>query len=184
MLLLTNQDVERVLDMKTCLQALETGYRDLLRNDATYRPRSDTVVTSAPTTRYPDAHFRFGGMEGACRSLGTFAIRLKSDVSHTVAGRLQKYCGQPGSYYGIVMLFALHDAAPLAIIHDGFIQHMRGGNRWTRGQVPGATGCLSDRQDWVRWHGAGQSVGVQSVVFNTSGQGVQPHQRASRDLRS
>ena len=127
MLLLTNEDIEAVLDMKTCLEALEIGYRDLVRNDATYRPRSDLVVTSAPTTEFPDAHFRFGSMEGACRSLGTFAMRMKSDVSHTLNGRLQKYCVQPGTYYGIVLLFSLYDAAPLAIMHDGFIQHMRVG---------------------------------------------------------
>ena len=127
MLLLTNEDVEQVLDMQSCLQALETGYQDLVRNDATYRPRADTVVTSAPTTQYADAHFRFGSMEGACRSLGTYAVRMKSDVSHTRDGRLQKYCLEPGKYCGIVMLFSLFDASPLAIIHDGFIQHMRVG---------------------------------------------------------
>ena len=94
MLLLTNQDIEAVLDMKTSLAALEIGYRDLVRNDATYRPRSDLVVTSAPTDTFPDAHFRFGSMEGACSTLGTYAIRLKSDVSHTLNGRLQKYSNE------------------------------------------------------------------------------------------
>ena len=127
MLLLTNADVEQVLDMQACLEALEIGYQDLVKNDATYRPRSDTVITSAPTGQFPDAHFRFGSMEGGCRSLGTFALRMKSDISHTLDGRLQKYCLQPGKYYGIVLLFSLYDAAPLAIIHDGFIQHMRVG---------------------------------------------------------
>ena len=127
MLLLTNEDIETVLDMKTCLEALEIGYRDLVQNDATFRPRSDLVVTSAPTTEFPDAHFRFGSMEGACRSLETFAIRMKSDVSHTLNGRLQKYCLRPGTYYGIVLLFSLYDAAPLAIMHDGYIQPMRVG---------------------------------------------------------
>ena len=105
----------------------EIGYQDLVNNDATHRPRSDLIVTSAPTTEYPDAHFRFGSMEGACRSLDTFAIRMKSDVSHTLNGRLQKYCRQPGTYCGLVMLFSLHDATPLAIMHDGVIQHMRVG---------------------------------------------------------
>ena len=66
-------------------------------------------------------------MEGACRSLGTFAIRMKSDVSHTLNGRLQKYCRQPGIYCGLVMLFSLEDATPLALMHDGVIQHMRVG---------------------------------------------------------
>ena len=106
MLLLTNQDVQTVLDMKTCLEALETGYRDLVRNDATYRPRSDLVVTSAPTTEFPDAHFRFGSMEGACRSLGTFAIRMKSDVSHTLEWEVTEILSPARTYCGIVLLFS------------------------------------------------------------------------------
>ena len=47
MLLLTNQDVESLLDMKSCLESLEVGYNDLVRNDATYRPRTGMVVTGA-----------------------------------------------------------------------------------------------------------------------------------------
>ncbi len=128
MLLLTNRDVEQLLDMKTCLEALEVGYQDMVRNDATYRPRSGVIVASASSSdEFPDAHFLFGSMEGACRSIGVFAIRMKSDITYTQNGRRQKYCVEPGTYCGLVMLFSVLNGEPLAIIQDGYIQHMRVG---------------------------------------------------------
>ncbi len=48
MLLINNETVEKILDMKGCLEALETGYRDLIEQRASYRPRIDTFV---PTNR-------------------------------------------------------------------------------------------------------------------------------------
>ena len=34
MLLINNQEVEKLFDMKACLEALEDGYDDLLKGDA------------------------------------------------------------------------------------------------------------------------------------------------------
>jgi alanine dehydrogenase len=36
-----------------------------------------------------------------------------------------KYCVQPGLYCGLVFLFSTEDGAPLAMINDGNLQHMR-----------------------------------------------------------
>ena len=127
MLLLTNEDVEQILDMSTCLEALETGYRDLSENNATHRPRSGLIVASAPSQEFSDAHFHFGSMEGASRTIGTFAIRMKSDINYTDNGRLKKYCVEPGTYCGLVMIFSIFNGEPLAIMPDGIIQHMRVG---------------------------------------------------------
>jgi len=41
MLLINNQEVEKLFTMKDCLEALEDGYDDLLKGDAVYRPRLD-----------------------------------------------------------------------------------------------------------------------------------------------
>ncbi len=41
MLLINNQEVEKLFTMKDCLAALEDGYDDLLKGDAVYRPRLD-----------------------------------------------------------------------------------------------------------------------------------------------
>ncbi len=127
MLLLNNKDVEQLLDMRACLEALEVGYQDLVRNDATYRQRSAVVLASAPSDQFPDASFHFGSMEGISRTMGTYAMRMKSDIAYTENGRRKKYCIEPGTYCGLVMLFSVQNAEPLAIIQDGYIQHMRVG---------------------------------------------------------
>ena len=124
MLLINNQEVEELMDMKACLDALETGYDDLGRNDAVYRPRLDVWV---PCDR-PDGYYRWGTMEGASRTIGTFAIRMKSDVVYWPGGDTEeKYCMEPGNYCGLIMVFSIANGEPLAIINDGVLQHMRVG---------------------------------------------------------
>jgi ornithine cyclodeaminase/alanine dehydrogenase-like protein (mu-crystallin family) len=124
MLLINNQEVEQLLDMKTCLGALETGYDDLLKGDAVYRPRLDVWV---PCER-PDGYYRWGTMEGASRKIGVFAIRMKSDVVHWPDNKTEeKYCVQPGTWCGLIMVFSVRNGEPLAIVNDGVLQHMRVG---------------------------------------------------------
>ncbi|HEX9444032.1 MAG TPA: ornithine cyclodeaminase family protein [Candidatus Binatia bacterium] len=124
MLLINNQEVERLFDMKACLEALEAGYDDLLKGDAVYRPRIDMWM---PSER-PDGYFRWGTMEGASRKIGVFAIRMKSDIVHWPDGLTEeKYCVEPGTYCGLVMVFSVKNGEPLALINDGLVQHMRVG---------------------------------------------------------
>lgn len=124
MLLINNREVERLLDMRNCLDALEIAYEDLLRGDAVYRPRLDVWV---PCER-SDGYYRWGTMEGASRKLGVFAIRMKSDVVYWPDGLTEeKYCIRPGTYCGLIMLFSVRNGEPLAIINDGVLQHMRVG---------------------------------------------------------
>jgi alanine dehydrogenase len=124
MLLINNQEVEKLLDMKSCLEALEEAYDDLLKGDAVYRPRLDVWV---PCER-PDGYYRWGTMEGASRKIGVFAIRMKSDIVHWPdAATEEKYCIKPGTYCGLVMIFSVSNGEPLAIINDGLMQHMRVG---------------------------------------------------------
>jgi alanine dehydrogenase len=124
MLLINNQEVEQLFTMKDCLEALEDGYDDLLKGDAVYRPRLDLWM---PCDR-PDGYYRWGTMEGASRKIGVFAIRMKSDIVYWPNGDTEeKYCMQPGTWCGLVMVFSVRNGEPLAIINDGLIQHMRVG---------------------------------------------------------
>jgi alanine dehydrogenase len=124
MLLINNQTVEQILDIKGCLEALETGYRDLINERAVYRGRIDVFVPNDD----PKLMYRWGTMEGACRAYETFAIRMKSDMLEWPEGKtVEKYCVEPGTYCGLVMVFSTRNGEPLAIINDGIIQHMRVG---------------------------------------------------------
>ena len=124
MLYLSNTDVQAVLDMRTCLDALRIGYTDLARGDAAYVPRIDLWC---PTGR-DDDYYCLGSMAGVCRALGVVAIRIKSDVLTWPDGRTQeKYCLEPGTYSGIVLLYSTRTGEPLALLNDGYVQHMRVG---------------------------------------------------------
>jgi len=70
-------------------------------------------------------------MEEASRKLGVFAIRMKSDM---LAWENQngfmvedKYCMERGRYCGLIFLTSTRSAEPLAIMNDGYLQHMRVG---------------------------------------------------------
>ena len=84
MLYLGNADVEAVLDMPACLDALRTGYADLGCGDAAYR--HDIY---APTGRTED-YYRWGSMSGVCRAQGVVAIRIKSDVVYWPDGKTEE----------------------------------------------------------------------------------------------
>ena len=124
MLLINNEAVGQILDIKACMEALETGYRDLIDERAAYRGRYDFFVPNDD----PKLMYRWGTMEGASRSFETFAIRMKSDMLEWPEGKtVEKYCVEPGRFCGFVMVFSTRNGEPLAIINDGIIQHMRVG---------------------------------------------------------
>jgi hypothetical protein len=81
MLLINNQTVEQILDMKGCMAALETGYRDLINERAVYRGRYDMFVPNDD----PKLMYRWGTMEGASRSLedsGKILHRARNLLRH------------------------------------------------------------------------------------------------------
>lgn len=124
MRLLTNADVAAVLTMREGISALRVGYDDLARGDAAYVPRVDLY---APTGR-DDDYYQWGSMAGACRSYGVVAVRIKSDIVSWPEGRTQeKYCVEPGTYSGIILLYRIADGEPLALLQDGYLQHVRVG---------------------------------------------------------
>jgi alanine dehydrogenase len=125
MIFLTNEHIQQVLDMPTCMNAMEEAYVELNEQRAGYRPRIDFYVPEEPH------YYRWGTMEGASRKLGVFAIRMKSDM---LAWEEQdgfvvedKYCMQRGTYCGLIFLLSTRNAEPLALMNDGYLQHMRVG---------------------------------------------------------
>jgi alanine dehydrogenase len=123
-LLLTNRDVQEILDMSSAINALRAGYDDLVRGEAAYVPRIDLY---APTGRDDDYH-QWGSMTGTCRSAGVTAVRIKSDITSWPEGRTQeKYCVEPGTFCGLILMYSTDDGRPVALMQDGYIQHIRVG---------------------------------------------------------
>jgi alanine dehydrogenase len=125
MIFLTNEHIQQVLDMSTCIEAMEDAYRELNEQRAGYRPRIDFYVPQEPH------YYRWGTMEGASRKLGVFAIRMKSDMLawEQKDGFVveDKYCIERGTYCGLIFLTSIRNGEPLAIMNDGYLQHMRVG---------------------------------------------------------
>lgn len=125
-LLLTTDDTARLVKTREAVDTLDVAYRSLTTGDATHRIRSDMVVATSPTESYTLAT-----MEGAVRSLGVAAIRLRSDHAEAVERHgvpsSRKWAARPGLFCGLVMLYSLKTAELLAIIQDGHLQVMRVG---------------------------------------------------------
>jgi len=123
-LLLNNDDVARVLTPGNTREALETAYRELIDGDAICRPRIDIRIP----TRQPGRFYQWGTMEGGSTS-GYFAIRMKSDVVYEQEYKgvrtQEKFASRPGLYCGLILLTEIETGEPLAIINDGYLQHLR-----------------------------------------------------------
>lgn len=126
MLLIDNEVVAAVLSMQDCIAVQERAFAGLIDGASISRPRIDTLVPCSDESAY----FRFGSIEGA--SAGVHAVRLKSDIMtwprhDDGSWTREKYCMQPGVYCGLVLLFSTENGEPLAILNDGYLQHMRVG---------------------------------------------------------
>ena len=126
MLLIDNDVMAAVLTTKDCIEVQERAFAGMSTGASVCRPRLDTFV---PCER-EDGYYRFGSIEGA--TAGFYAVRLKSDImtwpkNADGSWSEKKYCVQPGTYCGLVLLFSTANGEPLAILNDGHLQHMRVG---------------------------------------------------------
>ena len=125
-LILSNDDIASVLTMRETVESLERAYQELAQDDAVCRPRIDVRIP----TPDPEKTYQWGTMEGGSVS-GYFAIRMKSDIvyeqTYADTRTQEKYCVRPGLYCGLILLFAIENGEPLALINDGYLQHMRVG---------------------------------------------------------
>jgi ornithine cyclodeaminase/alanine dehydrogenase-like protein (mu-crystallin family) len=124
-LYLSNDDQRRATSIPEAIEAMERMLRQFARGDAIRRPRIDNFL---PSTRAGE-FFCFSSMEGGSRAPGYYALRIKPDIISwpTVYGKVrqQKYAVRPGLYGGLVLLYDTDNAAFLALLNDGHIQHVR-----------------------------------------------------------
>jgi alanine dehydrogenase len=123
-LLIDNAVVAQVLTAEATRLALERSYRDLAEGEGVCRPRIDIRIPTKDAGKV----YQWGTMEGGS-TRGYFALRLKSDIVYEVEKdgmrTQEKYCTRPGKYCGLVLLTRIDDGELVAIIHDGWLQHLR-----------------------------------------------------------
>jgi len=127
-LILSNDDVEQLLSMRECMDALEDAYAELAEGRGVSRLRSDSF---APTSR-KDALYSLKSMDGICPKLGVGAVRINSDIitwpeDGGNARRVKVPSAPNARYVGLVLLFSVETGEPLAIMPDGVMQRMRVG---------------------------------------------------------
>src|SRR5438128_1626986 len=114
--------------MPMCLAALDGVFHELAAGDATGMGRIDVYVPSGQTAA---PYYRWAVMTGGSKKDGLVCARMLSDMVNwpRAYGRVRenKYARAPGTFLGLLFLFSAKDATPVAMINDGFLQHMRVG---------------------------------------------------------
>lgn len=124
MLIISNEDVEKVLSMRMSIEIMEDGFRDVAAGDGVDTGRSDVYTATSQHGLFS----RLAILRSANRRKNIVALRIMSDMASwpEVKGIKSEevYCVQPGLFCGLVMLFNTENGEPLAIMHDGFLQHI------------------------------------------------------------
>ena len=167
-LILSNEDVEKVLTMDNLIPALEEAYIELVEGRGGNRVRSDIIT---PTTLREDGLYSLKSMDGVIPKFGIGAIRLNSDIlTFPQSGnemRRVKVPAAPGNrWVGLVLLFSTHNGEPLAILPDGVMQRMRVGA--TNGIAAKFLGCKNSKVLTVLGSGwqAGAALMAHDAVFD------------------
>lgn len=167
MLLISNEEVQQVLDMRECIDALSALYDEVGAGAAVSFPRSDLHLPTpiAEGEPAPMAHY-MKTMGGGSPNAEGVAVRLSSDIVRwrEEGGRLrrEKLPALPGGkWLGLLLLFSSNNGELLAILQDGFLSRMRVGA--TNGLAARAL-CRSDAST-VGLIGSGWQAGAQLLAL-------------------
>ena len=127
-LILSNDEVAKLLTMRECIDVLEDVYVELANGRGVNRVRSDCLVPSGQD----DALYSLKSMDGVIPKLGIGAVRIDSDIvtwpkQGNNMRRVKVPAAPGGRYVGLVLLFSSQTGEPLAIMPDGVMQRIRVG---------------------------------------------------------
>lgn len=127
-----NDVQQRLLTVEDAMEAIADAYRQWDAGEATIGPKTNMYIHNDDDTRYG-----FSIIHGGVKNIGIVAMRIKSDFHHnafdrmaipeggSVATSLTKGAGREGKFCGLVYLFSARNGSPLAILNDGYLQHVR-----------------------------------------------------------
>src|SRR5438105_3236689 len=127
MLVLSNEEIAKLLSIEECMAALEPMYRDVAEDRVLFSPRVDNIAPNP----HPEAYYAFKHMGGTWPAQGVQALRINSDVvTHPLVAGKPRRVKQPlanGRWVGLVLLFSTETGALLAMFPDGVMQRLRVG---------------------------------------------------------
>jgi alanine dehydrogenase len=127
-LILSNDDIQKSLSIKLCLDVMEDSYREQAASRAVNRPTCHSYLPHS----LPQSTYSFKSVDGGVGKLGVLALRVTSDIVQEQqvhnSTRLEKLpLAGKGMFVGLVQLFSTETGELLAIMPDGFIQQVRVG---------------------------------------------------------
>jgi ornithine cyclodeaminase/alanine dehydrogenase-like protein (mu-crystallin family) len=124
-IIITDEDVKRLLPMRDCIEAMRVAFGDLAAGAAVNRPRMRYLA------RHPDADRRYLANVhiGAVPSRGIACVRAGSQVIRppSIANDRRLYENPQAFNWGIVILYSIETAEPLALMHEFGLSGMRVG---------------------------------------------------------
>lgn len=124
-LIITDEDVKRLLPMRDCIEAMRVAFGDLAAGAAVNRPRMRYLA------RHPDPEQKYlaNVHVGAVPSCGIACVRAGSQVIRppSPANDRRLYENPRAFNWGIVILYSIETAEPLALMHEFRLSGMRVG---------------------------------------------------------
>ena len=124
-IIITDDDVQRLLSMEECIEAMRVAFADFAKGDAVNRPRVRyTARHSQPDSRYfANVHV------GAVPSYGIACVRAGSQIMKPPSATIDRrtYDSPTQFNWGVVILYSTETAEPLAFLHEFHLSGMRVG---------------------------------------------------------
>ena len=116
-LILSNDDVEKLLTMPECIDVLEQAYVELAEGRGVNRTRSDCIT---PTTN-PDAVYGLKSMDGVIPKLGIGAVRIDCDIVTwpKQANNMRRDMAIPAALLELSLFFLRENRVPIILISFG-----------------------------------------------------------------
>src|SRR6266436_840209 len=124
-IIITDEDVKRLLPMRDCIESMRVAFGDLANGAAVNRPRVRYLA------RHPDPERKYlaNVHVGAVPSYGIACVRAGSQVIRPPsAGNDRRLSENPQAFnWGVVILYSIETAEPLALMHEFRLSGMRVG---------------------------------------------------------
>ena len=124
-IIITDDDVKRLLPMPDCIAAMRTAFSDFAKGGAVNRPRMRYLA------QHPDPGRKYlaNVHVGAVPSAGIACVRAGSQILRPAGpGNDRRLYENPRAFnWGIVILYSIETAEPLALLHEFLLSGMRVG---------------------------------------------------------
>lgn len=124
-IIITDADVGRLLSMKECIEAMRVAFQDFSNGVAANRPRVRYLA------QHPDPERRyFANVHvGAVPSAGIACVRAGSQIMRppSATNKRRVYENPRAFNWGIVILYSIETAEPLAFVHEFQLSGLRVG---------------------------------------------------------